>query len=255
MLVAGHVLPALLCLLRLSLYLDSPSVPPAAGTVERRLSAMGTVLDIRVEGRDRASALESSEAAAREIARVEALLSTWRPGGPLDRLNAARPGEPVKIGAETAAVLSDVFTWSLRTGGAFDPTVLPLTRAWDLRGAGRIPLEGELSSALAATGRRQFALDTAAAMAWRLSAEAGIDEGAWGKGYALDRAAAALRQAGASSALLDLGGQVLVLGRAPEISRLRRRTRPRVGGTSPMIALSVVERPEPLRPSRLTTSS
>jgi thiamine biosynthesis lipoprotein len=48
----------------------------------------------------------------------------------------------------------------------------------------------------------------------RLSPEAGIDEGAWGKGYALDRAVEALRRAGARRALLDLGGQVFAVGRA-----------------------------------------
>ena len=213
--LAGCVASSLASLLRLSLCLNGlwglPIAEPAL--VERRLAVMGTLLDIRVEGVDRASALEASEAAAREIDRVEALLSTWKPGGPLDRLNRARPGEPVPIGAETAALLSDVFAWSLRTDGAFDPTVLPLIRAWDLRAAGRVPGERELSRALAATGRSRFGLDTGGAVAWRLSSEAGIDEGAWGKGYALDRAAAALRHAGAREALLDLGGQVLVLGR------------------------------------------
>ncbi len=175
---------------------------------------MGTVLSIRVAGVDRASALASSEAAVLEIARVEDLLSTWKPGGPLDRLNGARPGERVALGAETAAVLADVFRWCELTEGAFDPTVLPLVRAWDLRGRGRVPEPADLSRALAATGRGRFWLDSATGESRRLSAEAGIDEGAWGKGYALDRAADALRKAGTRRALLDLGGQVLAVGEA-----------------------------------------
>ena len=39
-----------------------------------------------------------------------------------------------------------------------------------------------------------------------------LDEGAWGKGYGLDRAAKTLAQAGVRSALLDLGGQVFAVG-------------------------------------------
>jgi thiamine biosynthesis lipoprotein len=199
--------------LRLSLCLES--VPPTASAlVERRLGVMGTVLELRVEGADRASALEASEAAACEIARVEDLLSTWKPGGPLDRLNGARPGERVAIGVEAARVLSEVFAWSQRTGGAFDPTVLPLVRAWDLRGQGREPGGRELARALAATGLGRFGVDAGRGEAWRLSAGSGIDEGAWGKGYALDRASAALRLYGVREALLSLGGQVLALGRA-----------------------------------------
>jgi thiamine biosynthesis lipoprotein len=198
-------------LLRLSLCLDQgPPAKPA--WVERRLAVMGTSLGLRVEGADRASALTASEAAAREISRVEDLLSTWKPGGPLDRLNRALPGEPVVLGAEAAAALSDVFVWSGRTGFVFDPTVLPLVRAWDLRGEGRVPDDRQLSRALAATGHSLFRVDAAGGLGWRLSKEAGIDEGAWGKGYALDRAAAALRKGGTRRALIDLGGQVLVLG-------------------------------------------
>jgi thiamine biosynthesis lipoprotein len=195
--------------------------------VERRLAVMGTVLGVRVAGADRPSALEASEAAVREIERVETLLSTWKRGGPLDLLNRARPGEPVRLGAQAAAVLSEVFDWSGRTGGAFDPTVLPLVRAWDLRGRGRVPRKAELARAIEATGRERFEVDVESGSARRLFADAGIDEGAWGKGYALDRAAAALRRAGVREALLDLGGQVFALGEATvAIADPRDRGRP-----------------------------
>jgi thiamine biosynthesis lipoprotein len=182
--------------------------------IERRLEAMGTLLGLSVAGPDRAAALEASEKAVREIARVEALITTWRPGGPLDRLNGAKPGEAVALDPEVSGLLAAVFDWSDRTDGAFDPTVLPLVRAWDLRGPGRIPDEAALTRALAATGRGRFQFDGGTGRTMRLSADAGIDEGAWGKGYALDRAGSALRRCGVAEALLDLGGQVAAVGRA-----------------------------------------
>jgi thiamine biosynthesis lipoprotein len=175
---------------------------------------MGTLLAVSVAGPDRAAALAASEKAVREIGRVEERLTTWRTGGPLDRVNRARPGEAVVLDAETSALLAAVFDWSERTEGAFDPTVAPLVRAWDLRGEGRVPDAGTLARARAATGRNRFRLDAATGEARRLSAGAGIDEGAWGKGYALDRAVEALRRAGVHDAVLDLGGQVSAIGRA-----------------------------------------
>jgi thiamine biosynthesis lipoprotein len=175
---------------------------------------MGTLLGLSVAGPDRAAALEASETAVEEIVRVEALLTTWRPGGPLDRLNRAKPGEAVALDPEASGLLAAVFDWSERTDGAFDPTVLPLVRAWDLRGPGRIPDEAALTRALAATGRGRFHFDSGTGRTMRLSADAGIDEGAWGKGYALDRAASALRRCGVAEALLDLGGQIAAVGRA-----------------------------------------
>jgi len=204
---------------------DRPATAPAR--VERRLEAMGTLLGISVTGPDRAAALESSEKAVREIARVEALITTWRPGGPLDRVNTAPPGESVLLDAELAEMLHAVFGWSERTEGAFDPTVLPLARAWDLRGHGRVPDAATLSRALAATGPDRFSVDAAPRRARRLSSDAGIDEGAWGKGYALDRAVSRLKLSGVREALLDLGGQVSAIGPARVAiadPRARRRT-------------------------------
>jgi thiamine biosynthesis lipoprotein len=204
-------------LLRLSLGLILWPLPAASGevaVVERRIVSMGTVLDLRVGALDRPAALTASEEALREIERVEQLLSTWRRGGPLDRLNRARPQESVGLGRETADVLAEVEAWSRRTEGAFDPTVLPLVRAWGLRGAGRIPSAAERQRALEATGWRQFSFDLEHGEAKRRPG-AGIDEGAWGKGYALDAAAGALKRSGVHEAVLDLGGQVFVLGGAP----------------------------------------
>jgi len=205
-------------MLRLSLCLSSEAAVPAAGDrparIERRLASMGTLLAVSVAGPHRAAALAASEEAVREIGRVEDRLTTWKTGGPLDRVNRARPGETIALDPEVSGLLAAVFEWSERTEGAFDPTVAPLVRVWDLRGEGRVPDAETLERARAATGPNRFRLDAATGQARRLAAGAGIDEGAWGKGYALDRAIEALRRAGVRDAILDLGGQVSALGRA-----------------------------------------
>jgi FAD:protein FMN transferase len=187
---------------------------PTFATVERRVDTMGTTLDLVVRMKYREPALEASEAAVTEILRVEALLTTWKHGGELARVDAAPPGAPVAVSRELTDTLTSVFAWVPRTRGAFDPTVLPLVRAYDLRGKGRIPMAIELSAARAAVGTDHFRLGTSASApsVTRLVQDAGIDEGAWGKGYGLDRAAGALKKAGVQSALLDLGGQVFAVG-------------------------------------------
>lgn len=185
---------------------------PVAATVERRVESMGTTLDLVVRMKYRAQALEASEAALAEVQRVEALLTTWKPGGELARIDAAPVAKPVAVSAELVETLAGVFAWVPRTDGAFDPTVLPLVRAWGLREKGRIPSAEELAAARAAVGPIHFRIDVDGRTVTRLSAGAGIDEGAWGKGYGLDRAARALAKAGVRSALLDFGGQVFAVG-------------------------------------------
>jgi thiamine biosynthesis lipoprotein len=185
------------------------AVPPAV--VERQVSSMGTVLGLDVVAATREQALAASEEAVVEVRRVEDLLTTWR-DSPLLQLDEAPVARPVPLDTELFGLLETVFEWAERTDGAFDPTLLPLVRAWDLRRAGRVPPPEALARALLATGTHCFRLDPAARTATRLDALAGIEEGAWGKGYALDRAAARLEDSGVSG-LLDLGGQVVGRGR------------------------------------------
>jgi thiamine biosynthesis lipoprotein len=192
-------------------YAAAPVAARSPATAQRRVAAMGTTLDVHVVAGSRDAALAASETVIGEIRRVEDLLTTWR-DGPLWRLNHARVGEAVRLDAELSDLLSQVLAWTERTENVFDPTVAPLMRAWDLRGAGRIPSPEELSAARASTGVAHFRFDGERHSASRLDPDAGIDEGAWGKGYALDRAADLLEAAGIESALIDLGGQVLARG-------------------------------------------
>src|SRR5262249_20676860 len=157
-------------LLRLSLCLIMVGATHAAGSAElaeRRPIALGTGLNLRVGGQDRAAALEAGEGAAGEVARVEELLSTWKTGGPLDRLNHSRPKEPVEVGTEVAGLLHEILMWSSRTEGAFDPTVAPLVRLWDLRGSGRVPSRSEIKHALLSVGPDKISVDAARGRAFR----------------------------------------------------------------------------------------
>jgi thiamine biosynthesis lipoprotein len=203
-------------------------------TLTRHLAVMGTSFILTVTSVSRDTALAASEAAVREVERVEALLSTWRDDTPLARLNAAAPGEPLEIPAPLFGLLKRVFEWEKATGGAFNPAVGPLVTAWGLRSGGRIPEGRELVAARRASDPSLFAFDASSSSSLRVTrwaATASIDEGAWGKGWALDRAAQALRAAGATSFVLDLGGQVLAGGVETTIAVAHPRDRSRATAT------------------------
>lgn len=183
----------------------------AHGRVERVLFAMGTRLRVEVTAVDRATALTASEAAVLAIEDAEARLSTWDPNSELSRLNAWQVGLPFQLSPATAQELGRALELARITGGAFDPTVGALVEAWDLRGAGRVPTEAELADARSRTGHDQITLDGIWATR---SADVKIDAGAFGKGAGLDAALAALKDAGAITATVDLGGQLMFLGHA-----------------------------------------
>ena len=184
------------------------------GQVERVLAAMGTTAHVRVEAPTRAAAVAASEAAVRALEATEGRLSTWGETSELARLNRAPVGVPFELSAALRAELSLALEVSRASGGAFDPTVGALVRAWNLRGGGRVPTEPELTAARASTGRDLLHLDALGAT--RTAEGLLLEEGGFGKGAGLDAARVALRDAGALRAEIDLGGQLLLFDAARE---------------------------------------
>jgi thiamine biosynthesis lipoprotein len=189
------------------------TVPSWAAEASRSVYAMGTRLTLRAEGPDEAALRAALEQAVRECERIEAAGSTWRADSLFSRLNAAG-GERVTLGDEWVTVLSRALDWSRRTGGAFDPVLGALVKAWDLRHGGREPGAEALAAARTASGAGLLSLEPKTATARLADPRAGLEEGGFLKGYALERMADILRQAGATAGVLDFGGHLLVFGAA-----------------------------------------
>lgn len=196
--------------------------------LERRVLAMGTSLGLELLGTSQASLQAASEVALAEVTRIEGAISTWRPDSVFNRLNQAQ-GAAVPLEAEWLGLLELVGEQARRTGGAFDPVLGALVRAWGLREGGAVPALPVLRQARRASGLRHLRLDEAQGTARLVNPAAALEEGAFGKGYALDRAAQKLKEAGATTGLLDFGGQLLAFGKAGFVSLAdpRDRTRPR----------------------------
>lgn len=213
----------------LALALAAPAPPATAARVERRLLAMGTELDVVVEAAQRPAALRASERVVRELAAVEERLSTWRPDSELSRLNAAPLGRPVPLSPATLDELTAAAACRRATGGAFDPAVGALVAAWGLRAGGRVPEGSEIRAALAAGGMDGVELDAGAGTAVRRRPGVRLEEGGFGKGAGLAAAAAALAaEPAVRRAMVDLGGQLALVGRGPfrvQVADPRQRER------------------------------
>jgi thiamine biosynthesis lipoprotein len=133
----------------------------------------------------------------------------------MSRLNRAPAGEPFSCSPDLFDFLCAGAALSREASGAFDLTVGPLVRLYDLRGSGRWPMEGELDRAMQAVGSGRLRLDPSDRRAIPASPGMTIDPGGLGKGYALDAAARVLRARGFPVALFDFGGQVLALDAPP----------------------------------------
>ena len=157
--------------------------------------AMATFFEIAIAGQERDYARQAAEAAFRELDRLENTLSRFIETSDISRANRLARGASIPITDDTLECLLIAADISLATGRAFDPAYASV----------RPP---EL-----AAEAPPFTLDPDTHMITSLAPRLHLDLGAVGKGFALDRMAALLREWEIESACLNAGGSsVLAFG-------------------------------------------
>ncbi len=187
------------------------------GTKEFKTSffAMDTYISLTVYGENGDTALEDAQSKMEEL---EALWSTTDENSEIYSLNSSG-GEAVTVSNETRDLLEFALSMADETEGALDPTIYPVLLAWGFTtGENRIPEENELQALLQDVGYERVKIEGN-----EVTVPEGmkLDMGAVGKGYTGDVLTGILKEAGVTSALLDLGGNVQVIGTKPDGSRWR----------------------------------
>ncbi|GHV72832.1 FAD:protein FMN transferase [Spirochaetia bacterium] len=171
---------------------------------------LGTVCSVNLYNRGNQKVYREIFARLREI---ENLMSANLDDSDPGRINNAAGIEAVEVHPDTIAVLKRAVRFAALTGGAFDPTVGPLVKLWGIGSdAGRIPGEEEVAAVLPLINWRDMVIDEAVNTVFLKRRGMRLDLGAIAKGYAADEAARIIKAAGIKRALIDLGGNILVLG-------------------------------------------
>jgi FAD:protein FMN transferase len=185
--------------------------------VERSMDAMGATWTIAVYGEDRFKEDAAIDDAFEEVRRLDHLLSNYRPDSELSVLNRQAGDEPVKVSEELFNLLAACQEYSRQSDGAFDITVGPLMKVWGFyKGTGRFPHRDEIRTAMGRVGWRKVNMDPAARTVKFAVRGMELDPGGIGKGYAVDRMAAILKQRGVTSALISAGtSSIYAIGAPP----------------------------------------
>lgn len=181
-------------------------------------NAMNTRFELVLGGDDPTRLRGIGEEALAEIERLDRQLSFYRPESDVSWINAHAPHEPVKVEPRLFRLLVLCRELDLKTDGAFDITIAPLTRAWGfVGGKGRIADPAEIEAARKVVGIGHVRLDEED-FTVRFDREGvAIDLGAIGKGYAIEQAAGILRENGIKSGLLHGGtSTVHAIGTQPD---------------------------------------
>ncbi len=176
---------------------------------------MGTYMTLTAYGESAEAALTFSEDRIKEL---ESLWSVTDENSDIYKVNQ-NGGIPTEIHEETAEILQFALDMANQTNGAFNPTISPVVTAWGfISGEYHIPTEDELTDLLQNIDYKKVLLEENLVT---LPEGMQLDLGAVGKGYTGDMIAGLLKEQGVTSALLDIGGNIQMVGRKPDGSRWR----------------------------------
>lgn len=177
---------------------------------------MGNDIRITIFAKNQNQAEKACTAAFARIGKLDSIMSDYRVDSELNKLCAAPAGIPVHVSRELFLVLERAQAVSKASHGAFDVTVGPLVRIWrNARKTAKMPTDLEISKAKKVTGYEKVRLDRRARSVTLAVAGMQLDLGGIAKGYAGDEAVTVLRKNGIKSALVELGGDVVMSDAPP----------------------------------------
>ncbi len=175
---------------------------------------MGSALHLVAWAADEAGARTAFEAVYREFDRLDGLMSIWREGSDVQRVNQAAGAHAVTISQETVEVLRAARQVSEWTEGKFDVTFGALSDIWkfDHDQDNRVPTPDEIRARLPFVHYRGVIVDEHRRTAMLERRGMRMHLGGIGKGYAIDRGVTLLRGMGIDNFMIQSGGDFYISG-------------------------------------------
>jgi thiamine biosynthesis lipoprotein len=191
----------------------APAHIPQTYLVRVGRRAMACEFEVLLNAGQYADGIELAVAALDRVEQLEDQMTVYRESSEVSRLNRAAAARAVPVEPRLFELLELAVRIHTRTGGAYDITSGPLSKAWGFfRRAGRVPSDDDLAAAVRLVASEKLQLDAQTRTVRFPLAGMEINLGSIGKGYALDRVAEQLESSGLSEFMLH-GGRSSVLAR------------------------------------------
>ena len=189
----------------------------------------GTLVEITIYGEEEQHARQASAEVMNEFQRLHNMLHAWKPSELSDLNKAIAEGKDRVVTEELAAILQDAASLSKQSQGLFNPAIGGLVGLWGFHADTFKPSEPDAKliatwvSAnpqmsdlvfLPSQPRGEGAVGRVLVHSSNKAVQ--IDLGGYAKGYALDRAAELLKKAGIHNALINIGGNIMAIGKHGE---------------------------------------
>jgi thiamine biosynthesis lipoprotein len=197
----------------------SACAPLAQGEINRTDLVLGTVCTVRIiDG----GSNKTTEEIFKRLKKIEDTMSANKDGTEIAAINEAAGKRAVAVSSDSYFVISKALDYARLTQGAFDPSIGPLVKLWNIGSDGaRIPQPQEILDARALIGYEKVKLDPVHKTVSLPVQGMKLDLGAIAKGYAADEISRILERHKVRAAVVDLGGNVLVFGKKKDSSPWR----------------------------------
>ncbi|WP_099222160.1 FAD:protein FMN transferase [Listeria costaricensis] len=178
---------------------------------------MGTVVTLKIYDKGKEDALDQGFARAKELAdkidvNDEATRSTE-----VDKINAAAGKEAVQVDPDIYYLIKEGIHYSAATGGSKDVTIGPITSLWHIGFPdARKPSQAEIDARLPLIGYQNVQLNDADHSVYLEKEGMQLDLGGIAKGFIADEIEKVFKKNGVTTAIIDLGGNIVVEGESPK---------------------------------------
>ncbi len=181
--------------------------------INKTTYALGTEIHITVWTNNQQKGEEAIQKSFKRIQEIEERMSANIETSDVSLINKSAGVDWVDVHEDTAYVINKSLGYAKISKGAFDPTIGKLVKLWGIHtGNERVPTDSEIEDALAYVNYNLLDKKDETIFMLKKSG-ARIDLGGIAKGYAADEVYSILKDSGIKHGLINLGGNVLTLGK------------------------------------------
>lgn len=176
---------------------------------------MGTYVRVQIFDEGKEDVLEKAFDRIKELDK-KITVNEKDSGSEVEKINDQAGIEPVKVSDDVYRLVEDSLYYSEDSKGGFDLTIGPITELWHIGfDDARKPEQAEIDEALKLVDYHKVKLDEKEKTVFLEEKGMRLDLGAIAKGFITDEAIDVLIENDVTSGIVDLGGNIYVLGDSP----------------------------------------
>lgn len=201
----------------LIIFLFASSMIYAQVLRSRTAMLMGSRFDITLVAPDSITAEKNIDSVIAEIARIEFLISDWKPESQVSMINRNAGIAPVKVDKEVLELTERAINISEITNGAFDISFAAMERIWKFDGSMTVmPSVEAVKKAVLKVGYKNIEINREQSTIFLRLPGMKIGFGALGEGYAGDRCRAMMLAKGIKAGIVNGSGDISAWGKQPD---------------------------------------